>query len=76
MMVYYDIYFETYDEGAKDETKKTRIEAIKCIDYINGPYWSSVSETERQDAIDQIQYKNFQYCPNIDIYHLSGAIYS
>ena len=43
----FKIVFKSYYKDHEMET----IEAISCVEYINGPFWAGFSQKEREDAI-------------------------
>ena len=48
------------------------IDAIPCVEYINGPYWEGFSQEERDDALGVLIEPKHQLCPNIETYKLQG----
>ena len=54
---WFDIYYETYSGGLNNNLQ--RIEAINCVDYINGPYWADMTQDERDSALFELEYKEY-----------------
>ena len=51
-----------------------QIEAINCVDYIDGPYWEDLSEVERSNAKGQLVMPETQLCPNVPFFILEGGL--
>lgn len=65
---YFNVYYEQYDYGS--DADPIKYDAILCTDYISS--WD-VADDQKQAALGEIEYPDYQLCPDTQSYILKGG---